>query len=179
MFKRFSILLIISIFISGCMHKSVSQTSVAKVVGNFDENAFLGRWYVIGKMDPYLGKNFINQEINYVKSGNDLVFMTKAYNESTKKMVGSKTTAKFVYNNSAGALRSNYFSKTFSPYNIVKVDSNYKYALVYGKDTKEIWFLSRTRTMPEVIKAVYEKYAKDSGYNIDEIDWEVQRAITK
>lgn len=162
---------------SACSQKTPNKTSVAKVVGNFDLNSFLGKWYVVGKIDPFMGENFINQEIIYSKTlNNGLLIDTKAYNSDTKKYVNIKMDAKFIYNQRIGALECKYPTTGYGPYNIVKVDSNYKYALVYGQDTKEIWFLSRNKTMPEVIKAVYEKYAKDGGYNIDNINWEVQRA---
>ena len=56
-------------------------------------------------------------------------------------------------------------------HNIVKVDDEYKYALIFGGDTSELYMLSRTKTMPEMIKAVYTSYAAKMGYNTDKIVW--------
>lgn len=70
-----------------------------------------------------------------------------------------------------GKLKVSFFGPFYSGYNILAIDSDYKYVLVVGKNLKYMWLLSRDKTMPENIKEKYLKIAKDLGYNTSELIW--------
>lgn len=167
-----AIFAVFGISFTGCFGKNPSKnTNVTKVVGNFDLASFLGKWYVVGVQDERMS-SLKNLSVNYATSleKNKIDILYEGIDEKTKKVKKYKGDAKFVWNKNIGAMEAKIYN-SYMPYNVVKVDSNYKYALIYGEDRKQIWFLSRTKNMPEVIKAVYQNYAKDSGYDVSDIVW--------
>ena len=54
---------------------------------------------------------------------------------------------------------------------MVALDENYQYALIAGKNLDYLWILSRTKTIPEDIKARYLKIAEEIGYDISKLIW--------
>ena len=78
---------------------------------------------------------------------------------------------KFAGDSNEGKLKVSFFGPFYSGYNIIALDSDYKYALVAGKSLKYLWLLSREKTMPQDVKEEYLKKAKDLGYNTSELIW--------
>jgi len=62
-----------------------------------------------------------------------------------------------------------------SLYRVAQVDGDYRYALIFGADTSELYILSRSKTLPEPIRIVYLKKAKHSGYDTKKIVWTKQK----
>ncbi|MFT4032687.1 MAG: lipocalin family protein [Siphonobacter sp.] len=52
-----------------------------------------------------------------------------------------------------------FFGPFYSGYNVIAVDSDYKYALVAGKNLSYLWILSRNTTIPNEIKNNFLKIA--------------------
>ena len=159
MYKKVLFLVILGAFLGGCV--ATKLPSNLQNPQNFQIEKFTGLWYEIGKMkSPFEATlnntTYENGTINLMKNGkftND-----KDFNEIYElKRVD--------LNNTASMKIKDKF------HNIVKVDDEYKYALIFGGDTSELYMLSRTKTMPEMIKAVYTSYAAKMGYNTDKIVW--------
>lgn len=69
------------------------------------------------------------------------------------------------------ALKVSFFGPFYSGYNVVALDENYQYALIAGKNLDYLWILSRTKTIPEDIKAAYLKIAREIGYDTSKLIW--------
>lgn len=169
---------IISVFLmafilAGCASKN-PRMEPTHVVGSFDINKYSGTWYEIGRIDDFWSKDTKNVTTDFNLLKKDINILKKETDIKSGKEKIKEGKAKFAWNKKAGALKISYSGLFYQDYNIVKLDSNYKYALVYGKDAKHLWFLSRTKKMPEVIKNVYIKYAQDSGYDTSKIIWTIQ-----
>ena len=54
-------------------------------------------------------------------------------------------------------------------YNIIKLDSEYKYSLIGGKDRKSLWLLSRTKKISDKVYDEYIGRAKELGYDISKL----------
>ena len=64
-----------------------------------------------------------------------------------------------------------FFGPFYSSYNVVELDPEYRYALVVGRNTDYVWFLSRTMEMPEEVKELFVSKAKALGYDTDRLVW--------
>jgi len=91
--------------------------------------------------------------------------------EKNKQSLGK---AIFVRNEDEGALKVSFFGPFYSGYNVVMLDEEYQYALVFGQNLDYMWLLSREKTMPEAVKQQYLDYAEKCGYAIDKLVWTVQ-----
>lgn len=147
-------------------------TKELPIVENFDSTKYLGTWYEIARYDFRFEKNMDNTTANYsmMKNGHIRV-INRGYDYVSKKWKESKGQAKFRGANTVGALEVSFFGPFYADYNIIALDDNYQYALVAGKDTNYLWFLSRTTTMPDDVKNQYVELAKSLGYDTDKLVW--------
>ena len=67
-----------------------------------------------------------------------------------------------------GRLKVSFFRPFYGSYNVLYVDSDYKYALVGGDTSKYLWILKRNEVeMSEDLVGKYLNKAKKLGYNIE------------
>ncbi len=146
----------------------------ATPVENFDLKKYFGRWYEIGRMDFFWEKKGMTNvfaEYSPNEDGNVKVVNT-GYTEKKDKWSSFEGEARFRTENTVAALEVSFFGGiAWSGYNVISVDEDYKYALVFGRNTDYLWFLSRERGMPQAIKEKYTKMAKQAGYDVTKIHW--------
>ena len=53
----------------------------------------------------------------------------------------------------------------------MKIDADYRYALVGSGDADYLWLLSRTKEMPENVKTEFFAEAKRRGYDTTKLIW--------
>lgn len=54
-------------------------------------------------------------------------------------------------------------------YNIIKLDKDYRYALIGDKNRLSLWFLSRSKTVSNKVYYEYISYADELGFNTDRL----------
>lgn len=144
----------------------------AKVVQNFNKEKYLGSWYEIARLDFVFEKNLNNTTAEYSQNKDGtLKVINRGYNFLKNKYVTSTGKVKFAGDTNEGKLKVSFFGPFYSGYNIIALDSEYKYALVAGQSLKCMWLLSREKTMPQNIKEAYLKIAKELGYDISKLIW--------
>lgn len=146
----------------------------ATPVADFDINKYVGRWFEIGRMDFFWEKRVMTNvfaEYSPNEEGNIRVVNT-GLNEKKQKWSSWEGEARFRGDNTVAGLEVSFFAGiAWAGYNVVSVDEEYKYALVFGRNTDYLWLLSRERGMPQEIKDKYLKMAADCGYDTSKIHW--------
>ncbi|WP_396169074.1 lipocalin family protein [Flavobacterium sp.] len=154
------------------LHSCSSIPKGAKAVQGFEKEKYLGHWFEIARLDFVFEKNLNNTTADYSLNDNGSIkVVNRGYNYIKNKSAESIGKAKFVVDVTEGRLKVSFFGPFYSGYNILALDSEYKYALVVGKNLKYMWLLSREKTMPEAIKNDYLKIAKDLGYDTSALIW--------
>lgn len=144
----------------------------AKPVENFDLNRYLGTWYEIARFDFRFEKDLDNTSAHYSLDKNgDVIVLNSGYNYKKKEWKKADGLAKFRGEKNIAALKVSFFGPFYSGYNVVALDENYQYALIAGKDLDYLWILSRTKSIPDKVKANYLKTAKDIGYDVSRLIW--------
>ena len=143
-----------------------------RTIQDFDKDKYLGNWYEIARLDFVFEKNLNNTTAEYsLNEDGSIKVVNRGYNYIKNKYVSSTGKVKFAGNSNEGKLKVSFFGPFYSGYNIIALDSDYKYALVAGESLKYLWLLSREKTMPNDIKEAYLKTAKDLGYNTSKLIW--------
>lgn len=138
----------------------------------FDKDKYLGKWYEIGRLDFRFEKNMNNTTAEYsVNEDGSIKVVNRGYNYEKKKIEEAIGKAKFVGSSDEAKLKVSFFGPFYAGYNVIAIDSDYKYALVAGKSFKYLWILSRKTTMPEKVKQAYLKKAESLGYDISKLVW--------
>ena len=144
----------------------------AVAVTNFDKAKYLGKWFEIARLDYKWERNLDNVTAEYSLNDNGTIRVdNKGYDVKKDRWEQSIGKARFVKKDNVGMLKVSFFGPFYSGYNIIAVDSDYKYALVAGESLKYMWILSRETTMPESIKADFLIKAQEIGYNISDLVW--------
>lgn len=148
------ILILMVVFLSGC-----SIITNKNDISNFDKNRLSGDWNVIASIDK---PDYKEARFHFEFIGNNEVKISKIIKiKNTFFEDGNK----FKYKSSPK------FTNKQEYFNVVKIDANYNYALVLSN--KKLWILSKNRSFPEMLKAIYLNSASSYGYNIEEIDWKI------
>lgn len=144
----------------------------AQPVKKFDLNRYLGVWYEIARLDSRFEKDLNNVSAQYrLATDSNVVVLNSGYNTIKKEWVKADGLAKFRGNQSEAALKVSFFGPFYSGYNVVALDTNYRYALVAGKDLNYLWILSREKTIPKDVKANYLEIAREIGYDTSKLIW--------
>ncbi len=158
-----------SIFVlSACA--SIPKGAVA--VKQFDKDKYLGKWYEIARLDFKFERNLNNTTANYSVNENGTIKVdNQGYNVFKNEWVQAIGKAKFAGEPDVAMLKVSFFGPFYSGYNVLAIDTEYKYALVAGKNLKYLWILSRETSVPDDIKAEYLKLAEQIGFNTAELIW--------
>lgn len=154
----------------GIFHKKALPEG-AMPVTDFNVEKYFGRWYEIARMDFFWEKKFLtNVYAEYSPNDDGTVdVVNTGYNEKRGKWSSYEGEARFRTDNNIAALEVTFFGGAWAGYNVISIEDNYKYALVFGRNLDYLWFLSRDRGMPQNIKDKYIKIAKEVGYDVSKI----------
>ena len=154
------------------MNSCNSLLKGVKTIQDFDKDKYLGSWYEIARLDFVFEKNLNNTTAEYsLNEDGSIKVVNRGYNFIKNKYVASTGKVKFAGDSNEGKLKVSFFGPFYSGYNIIALDSDYRYALVAGESLKYLWLLSREKTMPNNIKEAYLKTAEDLGYNTSKLIW--------
>jgi len=154
----------------------LSCSSIPKgvtAVKSFDKAKYLGKWYEIARMDFRFERNLNNTTADYSLNadGKSIKVLNRGFDYTTHKWKEAIGKAKFVGNETTAMLKVSFFGPFYSGYNVIAIDSEYRYALVTGKNRNYLWILSRETTIPETIKREYLALAEKSGFKTSELVW--------
>lgn len=143
-----------------------------KAVKPFDINKYLGKWYEIARLDFCFEHNidYATAEYSMDKDGSIKV-INKGYNYKKHKEVEAVGRASFLNSPDEGRFKISFKGPFCADYNVIAIDSKYKYALVTGRNHNYLWLLSKDTSIPEKIKESYLELAEDLGYNTSKIKW--------
>jgi apolipoprotein D and lipocalin family protein len=144
----------------------------AKAVSPFQKEKYLGKWYEIARFDFRFERNLNNTTAFY--SANDdgtIKVVNRGFNYVSSEWKEADGKAKFNGNPDEARLKVSFFGPFYSPYNVIALDKDYKYALVAGKNLNYLWILSRETTIPDDIRESYLKKAQELGFDINRLIW--------
>lgn len=170
--KRKSLLLFIPILSILFFNSVANPPNGLKPVEPFDKEKFLGKWFEIARFDFTFEKDLNNTTATYSLNKNGTIKVeNQGFNYKKNKWQKVIGKAKFAGSENVGYLKVSFFGPFYSPYVVIALDQDYKYALVAGGSLKLLWILSREPTIPENIKEQYLKIAQSYGYDTSNLVW--------
>lgn len=163
--------LIFSLSLVACAFAKGEQLPTAS---NVEVTKYIGKWYAISSLPQFFTRNCLAQTADY-----DIINSQTISVLNTCLKVKGKTTIKgqaVVTNAQTNAelevTFNSFFTRLFrvkGDYNIVKLDSDYRYVMVASNNRKSLWIMSREKTMPAEVYDEYVKLAKNLGFNTDKL----------
>lgn len=150
--------------------KTIPKGAVA--VKPFDKDKYLGKWYEIARLDFRFERNMNNTTAEYsLNEDGTIKVVNRGYNYKKDKEEEAIGKAKFVDSADEAKLKVSFFGPFYAGYNVIAIDKDYKYALVAGRNLNYLWFLSRSKTMPQKVKQSYLEKAISLGYDVSKLVW--------
>lgn len=141
-------------------------------VTGFDIHKYLGKWYELARLDYRFEKNLTNTTAEYsLKDDGSVKVINRGFNARNQKWEQVEGVALFREEKDKAALKVSFFKPFYSGYNVIALDTYYRYAMVAGKDLDYLWILSREKSIPDDIRESYLKIARGIGYETEDLIW--------
>jgi len=164
--SRVLALAILMVFVNSC----VKVPEWVQPVKNFKVKRFMGTWYEVARLDHKFEQGLNTVSANYAidRDGNITIqnsgYMVKwqewRYKDAKASVVGDKK---------LGVLKVSYVWPFYDPYVIFKLDPDYEYAFVCGRDRSFLWLLSRTERVEDYVIKEFEEEAKKLGFDTSKL----------
>ncbi|WP_283602451.1 outer membrane lipoprotein Blc [Serratia proteamaculans] len=151
---------------------SVSPPKDVKVVNNFDSQRYLGTWYEIARLDHRFERGLEQVTANYSpREDGGLKVINRGFNTQKQQWQESTGKAYFIGSPQVAALKVSFFGPFYGGYNVIELDTDYRYALVCGPNRDYLWILSRTPELDAATRDRLLQTAKNNGFAIDKLIW--------
>lgn len=143
-----------------------------QAVSGFKPERYTGKWYEIARLYFKYEKNMNNTSAHYsINDDGSISVVNRGYNYIKKEWNEARGTAHLMSPDGIGRLKVSFFGPFYGGYNIIALDPEYRYSLVTGNSKKQLWLLSRSKSIPADVKRKFLKTASDYGYRIDQLIW--------
>ena len=161
--KNLSIILFL-LFILSCSNNKIEVRSL----NDFESEKYLGKWYEVGKLSAKEQKGLDNVTATYSLKKNGKV---KVHNQGYKKgkQKGIKGSAWLRDESCSGGLYVRFFWPFKADYNVIKLASDYRYAVVMGEDKSSLWILSRTPRLNKEDGQEIVDFLDSFGFDVQKI----------
>lgn len=147
-----------------------AQPDGVTAVEDFELDRYLGKWYEIARLDHRFerGMSHVTAEYSMREDGKVRV-LNRGY--KTKKSVwnDAEGKARFAGAQDLGHLEVSFFWIFYGDYIIFELDPEYRHAWISGPDTDYLWFLSRTPTVSDALRAQFIERVEALGFDTSEI----------
>lgn len=128
----------------------------AKVVQPFAVAPYMGVWHEVARLDNRFERGLTQVTAEYQLLDDGRIQVTnRGFDAASGEWQQADGVARFVSEEAKNAQRAelevSFFGPFYASYNVVKLSSDYQYALVVGKNTEFAWLLSKSATPDPVI----------------------------
>jgi apolipoprotein D and lipocalin family protein len=164
------------LILSGCMSvfafSCASIPSGARAVEAFNSTDYLGKWYEVARFDFRFEKNLDNTTAEYSLNADGTIKVTnRGYDYVKRQWRQAVGKARFKGSPTIARLEVSFFGPFYAGYNVIMLDSDYRYALIAGQNLKYLWILSRETAIPEAVRTRYLAEAQRIGYDVEKLIW--------
>ena len=153
-----------------------AETAAPRAVDQVDIQKYAGKWYEIAHLPMYFQRKCVsNITAQYSVNADQTMGVLNSCRIASGEMISSEGIA-YPQNEGNSKLKVSFLPPglrwmpfTKGHYWVLRVDSEYKVALVGGPSSKYLWILSRE---PQLDEATYQSYletAKHYGYDITKL----------
>ncbi|MFG0587417.1 lipocalin family protein [Acinetobacter sp. YQ_14] len=167
---------VLSISLTALSVPALADVGRPTAVDKIDIKQYAGKWYEIAHLPMYFQRQCVSDTTaKYSLNSNNTIQVINSCRNKSDQMDQSVGIA---YPDNAGMskLKVSFMPKalrwipfTKGDYWVLRVDPDYKVALVGGPSNKYLWLLSRTPTIDEATYQSYLETAKQQGYDLSEL----------
>jgi apolipoprotein D and lipocalin family protein len=161
--KRNLLILLTMISIISCRTVQDLQT-----VEQVELTKYQGLWYEIARLPNSFEKGLECVTATYtLKSNGKIEVLNRGYSSPKGVFKSARGTARLPDPDEPGKLKVSFFWPFSGDYYILRLDDEYRYALIGDPSRKYLWILSRTKDLDAAVYNGLMDHAKNYGFNTD------------
>lgn len=138
------------------------------VVCDLDLDKYLGKWYEIAKFETKHQMDLDNVTATYsLKDNGKIKVHNVGYKNGRKRAI--KGSAWLQDKECTGSLYVRFFWPFKSDYQVIHLPSDYRFAVVMGKEKDSLWILSRSPKMKRTDYKAIVKKLKEQGFQVNKL----------
>ena len=164
------------ILFSGC----AASTAHLPPVTGFNADRYLGQWYEIARL-PHRFENGLSQvTATYSKEDEpgQLRVVNRGFDAAAGKWREAVGRAEFAADPKLGLLRVTFFRPFYGDYKIIRLDRDYRYAVVTSSRMNYFWILARTPQITPALRRELTDQARNWGFATEQLIWSEPAALT-
>ncbi len=143
-----------------------------KPVKDFELKRYLGKWYEIARLDHSFERGLEKVTAEYsMRDDGGVKVLNRGFSKEKNGWKEAEGKAYFVNSQDEGYLKVSFFGPFYGAYVVFELDKDYEYAFVTSSKKSYLWFLSRTPTVSDDLKAQFVQKARSLGYDTDALIW--------
>ena len=164
--------LVVVSLLSGC---SGVPEGLQPVTG-FNIDQYLGKWHEIARLDHSFERGLTHVSADYRKLPDGRVeVINRGFNPAKNAWQDVKGVARFQGSPDIGSLEVSFFGPFYGAYNVLVLDSKYRYAMVAGPNRSYLWILARESQLDKATLDMLVTRAKDWGFATDSLIYVEQK----
>lgn len=137
----------------------------------FDAQRYLGTWYEIARFDHRFERGLEQVKATYASNPDGTIAVLNEGTESDSGRVRqARGTARFLTDPGTASLGVTFQWPFEGGYHVIRLDPEYRIALVVGPNRDYLWLLSRTPTLPDPVVQDWLAFAEAR-------DWPAAKAL--
>lgn len=169
------LLIIGTIFISGCSHPTVHLQTVSAL----DLNRYTGKWYEIARYENSFEKGCVGASADYTSLDGSIDVVNRCYNSMGEMTGEAKGSAKVVPDSGNAKLKVSFFWPFYGDYFVIKLADDYRYSVVGEPTRKYLWILARTTQISDSDRQAILSELPKFGYDANKLYWTSYTTIQK
>lgn len=144
-----------------------------KTAQNVSLDQYVGKWYAITALPQIFTKFCVAQTADYGLLSDTSISVVNTCIRKRGKTTDIDGEAQATDVSGVFSLQfDRWYFKLFkirADYNIIKLDPQYRYALIGGQNRRSLWLLSRTKTISDEVYNEYVNFAKEQGFDVSKL----------
>ena len=154
-FLKITLTIILSLLLLSWSGNMDKQRKPLTVVPSVDLGKYVGKWYEIARLpNRFEDKCVSSVTATYTLRPNGQIEVLNECKKASGELQKAKGKAKVVDKKSNAKLKVTFFWPFYGDYWILKLGTNYEYAVVGDESRKYLWILSRT---PQIDDTLYQQ----------------------
>lgn len=135
----------------------------------FDPDRYLGTWYEIARLDHRFQRGDVAATATYALNSDGTIAVTNRgwRSDGTERSVTGR--ARFLGPRDVASLAVRFRWPFEGGYHVIRLDPEYRIALVSGPTRDYLWLLARTPTLPDSEVEEWLAFAADLGFPVERI----------
>lgn len=147
---------------------TVRKEPQVPILVDFDAGKYLGQWYEIKRLNHIFERGITDASAEYTALEDGAFLVTNTGTKNGKKQqfvaIAKPTAVKNFYK-----IFPQKFPFVKADYRVAWVDADYQYAIVTSTSFDYLWFLARSREVPEPIMQQMLDISKQLGFDTDKM----------